>query len=121
METPAQEAARLLIALDELVGREGGLLRGGYYDLAAEIRERTAPLVQQLAGLAGQPGVEDCRPRLAALQARSAEHAAFISGKITALAAELRLIDQARHRVAQVAPVYTREPARGTPRWQAAV
>lgn len=121
METPAQQAARLLRALDELVGREGMFLRGGYYDLAAETRGRAAPLVQQLAGLAGQPGVEDSQPRVAALQARSADHAACISKKITELAAELRLIDQARHRVAQVAPAYTREPARGISRWQAAV
>ena len=48
------QAARLLIALDDLVEREATFLRGGYYDLAAETRERAEPLAQQLYP-AGRP------------------------------------------------------------------
>lgn len=121
METATHQAARLLLALEELVEQEGIFLRGGYYDLAAEIRNRAAPLVDQLAGLAGQPGIDSYQPRVAALQTRSAEHADFISRKMIELTVELRRIDEARHRASQVAPAYTRSLDRGTPRWSAAV
>lgn len=121
MEAPAQQAARLLVALHELVEREGVFLRGGYYDLAVETRERTAPLIRQLAGLAGQPGLEAQQSRVAALQARCAEHENFIRAKIAELNEELQRVERARHRAAQVAPAYAQDPARGFARWRAAV
>jgi|CXWL01.1.fsa_nt_gi hypothetical protein len=121
METAAQQAARLLIALTELVEREGTFLRAGYYDLATEARERAGPLVRQLTCLAGQPGLEAFVPKVAALQASNDEHDAFLCGKFAELAAELRRIDETRHRVAQMAPVYAPGTGRAGMHWQAAV
>ncbi|MBI2815130.1 MAG: hypothetical protein HYX71_12695 [Opitutae bacterium] len=121
METAAQLASRLLTALQELVDREGIFLRGGYYDLAAETRGRADPLIRQLVELAGQPGLEAHQRRVAALQARSAEHEAFISGKMAELSAELRRIELARHRAAHAAPAYARDAERGHIRWRTAV
>jgi hypothetical protein len=121
MESPGQQATRLLDALDELIGQEGMYLRGGYYDLVVGIRQRTEPIVQQLTALAGQPGVaDDCRPRVAALLRLSAEHDAILQGKIEELGAEIRRTDQARYRATQMAPAYAGAHTASLPRFQAA-
>lgn len=121
METSAQQAARLLIAVEELADRESTFLRGGYYDLATESRERTEPLVQQLIRLAGQPGLDAYQPSVTALQARNAENDAFLSGKMTELAIELRRIEEARQRATRMAPAYSHATDHPSVRWQAAV
>lgn len=120
MEQPSQKASRLLTALEEMVEQEGMYLRGGFYDLAVELRQRTDPLVQDLAGLAGAPGVDELRPRVAAVLGRSACHDALLAMKMTELSDEIHRIDQARHRTAQVAPAYAAAPAPALPRFQAA-
>ena len=120
METPAQTATRLLGALQELTGQEGMYLRGGYYDLAADVRRRTAPLVEQLAALAGQPGLPDVRAEVRALVELSERHAAFMREKMSELGAEIRRTDQARQRVAQVVPAYGQPAAPAPKRFAAA-
>ncbi len=120
METPVQMAARLLTALDELTEQEGMYLRGGYYDLAVETRQRAEPLVRRLTGMAGLPALGELRSQVAAVLEHSERHAAFLREKLEELGAEIRRIDQARHRVAQVAPAYSRSPGAGTPHFQAA-
>lgn len=120
METPAQTAARLLASLDELTGQEGIYLRGGYYDLAVETRRRAAPLVRLLNDMAGQPGLEELRSPVTALLEQSERHAAFLREKLEALGAEIRRIDRARYRLAQVAPVYAQSLAGEIPNFQAA-
>jgi len=107
MEAPRETAARLLAALDMLVEQEGMYLRGGYYDLSVETRQRAEPIVQHLATLAADPALADeFRPRITAITERSAIHAEFLRGKLVDLATEIRGNDQARQRVAQVAPAY---------------
>ena len=107
MEVPRETVARLLAALDTLVEQEGMYLRGGYYDLSAETRQRADPLVQRLVALAADPAVADeFRPRVTAVLERSAGHAEFLRGKLEDLAAEIRGTDQARQRAAQIAPAY---------------
>lgn len=120
METPALKAARLLGALDEMVEQEGMYLRGGYYDLAGEIRQRAEPLVQMLVGLAGQPGVSALGSQVTALVERSDRHAAFMRDKLQELDQEIQRIDQARFRTAQVAPAYTQAAEAIAPRFEAA-
>ena len=120
METPVQMAARLLAALDELTEQEGMYLRGGYYDLAVETRQRAEPLVRQLTGMAGLPGMGGLRPQLTVVLEHSERHAAFLRGKLEELGAEIRRIDQARHRVAQIAPAYSHSPVVVAPHFQAA-
>jgi hypothetical protein len=120
METPVQMAARLLAALTELIDQEGMYLRGGYFDLAAETRQRADPLVRQLAKMADVPGVGAYRPQVDAVLKRSARHATFLQEKLEELGAEIRRIDQARHRAAQVAPAYAHTRDVVTPRFQAA-
>ncbi len=120
METPVQTTARLLAALDELTGQEGIYLRGGYYDLAMETRRRAAPLVRLLNEMAGKPGMEELRSQVTAVFVHSERHAAFLWEKLEALAAEIRRIDRARHRVAQIAPAYARSLVAEIPNFQAA-
>jgi len=106
MDTPARKAARLLDALDELVGDEGLYLRGGHYDLAVETRQRTAPLVDALAAMAGDPAMADFQPRVAALVRRGTAHDEFLKSKMGEMGEEIRRTDQARYRAAQMAPAY---------------
>src|SRR5882672_8490972 len=120
METPVQTADRLLTALEDLTEQEGMYLRGGYYDVAAETRQRAEPLVRQLTSLAGANGVDELRPRVAAMLTRSDRHAAFLREKLAELGVQMRHTDQARHRVARVAPAYSRPPGAALPRFQAA-
>jgi two-component SAPR family response regulator len=121
METPREFATRLLTVLDELVEQEGMYLRGGYYDLAVESRQRAEPFVQQLVGLAADAAIAaEFRPRVTTVLERSAEHAALLQGKLADLALEIRRTDQARHRAAQVAPAYGSSPRAELPRFQAA-
>lgn len=120
METPIQMVARLLTALDELIEQEKMCLHGGYYERAVQIRERSAPIVDQLVKLAYAPGVDAFRPRVAAVVGRSARHAAFLQEKIEELGAEIRRINHARFRAAQVAPAYAPDSGGLAPRFQAA-
>ena len=120
METPAQTAARLLGALRELTAQEGMYLRGGYYDLAVDIRRRAAPLVQQLSALAGQPDVQSVQPEVRALVELGEAHAAFLRGKMAELGAEIRRTDQARQRLAQVVPAYAPPAGAALTRFEAA-
>ena len=120
METPGQTAARLLASLEELIEQEGMYLRGGFYDLAVETRERAAPFVQRLCATANLPDVAEHRPRIEALIRRSAGHATFLQEKIEELGVEIRRTDQARFRAVQMAPAYARASGTAAPRFQAA-
>lgn len=120
METPTQFAARLFTALAELVEQEGMYLRGGYYDLALETRQRADPLVQQLVTLASEPSLGDFRLQVTAVLERSASHGAFMQGKLTEIATEIRRTNQARQRTAQVAPIYAGAAPLAAARFEAA-
>jgi hypothetical protein len=120
METPVQCAGRLLGALNELVTEEGMYLRAGSFELAAEIRQRTEPIVNRLVELSTSPGVSAFRDQVAAVVERSARHAGFLQEKMEEFRAEIRRTDQARHRTAQLAPAYVRAPVVTTRRFQAA-
>ncbi len=104
----------MLAALDELIAQEGMYLRGGYFDLAMETRERAEPLVQQLVAMAEMSGVTDYIPQVMALVERSDQHSAFIDGKLQELGAEIRRIDQAHHTAQQVVP-YARSTGQPAP------
>jgi hypothetical protein len=120
METPVQCAARLLIALNELVDREGMHLRSGSYRLAAEVRRRTDPLVRRLVELSNLPGVSDFRAEVMAVVEKSAVHSALLKEKMDECHAEIRRNDQARRRTAQLVPAYVRNPNGGRTRFWAA-
>lgn len=120
METPAQKTGRLVGALEELIEQEGMYLRGGYYDLAVEVRERTAPLVEQLVRLARQPEAATWQPRIEVAVTRSQAHATFLQEKMDELRAELRQIEQARHRTVRVLPAYAPAARAIEPRFLAA-
>jgi hypothetical protein len=111
METPIQESSRMLQALEELIEQEGMYLRGGYYDLAVQVRDRAAPLVQRLIQLDGQTEVATLRPRVDVLLAKSTVHATFLSQKMSELKAEIDHIERVRHRNARMRPAYGRVPS----------
>ena len=120
METPLTKATRLLAALSDLVDQEDMYLHGGYYDLAVEIRQRSAPLVQQLVEVAGETGVARLGPQVTALVQRSDRHAAFLQEKLQEMGQEIRRTDRARQRTASIAPVYKQAGTEVANRFRAA-
>lgn len=106
METPAQTALRLLAALEEFAAQEGNLLRTLDVVEAVGIQERAAPLVQALGDLSRHPEVMALRPRVAELLARREQNRHFLDAQLERLQSELRRVDEARQRLASLAPVY---------------
>ncbi len=120
METPFQCASRLLVALDELVAREGVYLRAGSFELAAKVRESAGPVVGRLVELSHFPEVAAMRARVMAIVERSRQHSLILEEKMTEFRAEMRRTDQARQRTSQLAPAYVRPPAAKNQRFVAA-
>ena len=107
METPAQTAVRLLAALEDLALREQANLRNLDLVEAVEMIERAAPLVERLAELAADPAVATLRPRVEAFLEQRRQSAALIDAHLARLQSEMRRVDEARQRLARVAPVYS--------------
>ena len=106
METPLQTAKRLLTALEDLTAQESILLRTLDYVDAVAIQERAAPLVDQLAALAVHPEVSALNAKVKALVDRRQQSRFFLDAQLGRLQSELRRIDEARTRLARVAPAY---------------
>jgi len=106
METPFQNALRLLSALEDLAGQESVLLRSLDLVEAVQISERAAPLVEKLCELALDPAVATLKPRVEELVSRRRRNAVLLDNHLARLQSELRRIDEARTRLSRVAPVY---------------
>ena len=106
METPVQTAVRLLSALEDFSAQEANLLRTMDFVEAVAVQERAFPLVRMLAELANEPGVAALKPQVAALLARREQNRHFIDAQLARLQSELRRIDEARIRLARLAPAY---------------
>lgn len=106
MATAHQTAQRLLAALEDLAGQEAVLLRSLDLVEAVQISERAAPLVEKLCALATDPDLADLRPRVEDLVAQRRRNAVLLDSHLARLQSELRRIDEARSRLARVAPVY---------------
>lgn len=102
-----QTARRLLAALEDLASQEGVLLRSLDLVEAVQISERAAPLVEKLCALlAEEPEVASLRPRVEELVAQRRRNVVLLDSHLSRLQSELRRIDEARIRLARVAPVY---------------
>jgi hypothetical protein len=110
METPLQTATRLLAALEDLTAQESILLRTLDFVDAVAVQERAAPLVDQLSALAIHPEVSSLRPKVLGLVERRQQSRHFLDAQLGRLQSELRRIDEARSRLARVAPVYVGAP-----------
>jgi len=110
METPHQNALRLIAALEDLARQEGVLLRSLDLVEAVQISERAAPLVEKLCALAVHPEVSALRPRVQELVAQRRRHSTLLDAHLARLQSELHRIDEARIRLARVAPVYGAGP-----------
>jgi hypothetical protein len=106
METPVQTAVRLLSALEDMAAQESNLLRTLDFVDAVEIQERAAPLVQKLVELAHHPEVAALQSRVGALLTRRNQNRHFLDAHLAQLQSELRRIDEARVRLAGLAPAY---------------
>jgi hypothetical protein len=107
MSTPFQTAQRLLSALEDLASQESVLLRSLDLIEAVQISERAAPLVERLCAIiAESPEVAPLRPRVEELVAQRRRSAVLLDSHLERLQGELRRIDEARTRLARVAPVY---------------
>jgi hypothetical protein len=120
METPVQTAARLLTALEDLAAQEATMLRTLEFVDAVAIQERTAPLVQKLAELAAHPEVAALRERVGELLARRNQNRHYLDTELARLQVELRRVDEARLRLAGLAPAYTTGNASVRPRFNTA-
>lgn len=109
METPVETATRLLVALDDLALQEGALLRSLDVVEAVQVAERAAPLVEKLCALSNDPGLTQLRPRIMDLVQQRRCNATLLDAHLARLQSELRRIDEARTRLARVAPVYGSE------------
>jgi len=106
MATPVQTAGRLLDALEDLVGQETVLLQAADFAAVASLQARTAAIVGELAILALDPPVWAFRPRVDAVIARRRRNTLLIDRQCASAQAGLRRIDEARSRLARVAPAY---------------
>ena len=106
MESPAETAARLITALEDLVGQETMLLRTMDFVEAVAVQERAAPVVARLCELAADPAVRTLQPRVAQLARRREQNYHFLDAQLARMHEELRRIDEARGRLRQVAPAY---------------
>lgn len=102
------------------MGREETYLDAGNFDLVAQTRERTGPIVRHLVELSAMPGVAEFRTRVAALVGRIARHSLVIEEKMQELGDELRRTDQAHQRASQLGPAYVRNSVAAVPRFSAA-
>lgn len=112
METPLQIATRLLAALEDITSQESVLLRTLDFVDAVALQERAAPLVDQLAALAKHPDVSTLRRQVSALVDKRQQSRHFLDAQLGRLQSELRRIDEARTRLAKVAPAYVVTPER---------
>ncbi len=116
-----QVAQRLLASLEDLASQEAVLLRSLDLVEAVQISERAAPLVEKLCALAADPDLTDLRPRIEDLVAQRRRNTVLLDSHLGRLQAELRRIDEARNRLARVAPVYHGgQPATLEPRFNTA-
>ncbi|MFI5336188.1 MAG: hypothetical protein ACHQ5A_05370 [Opitutales bacterium] len=106
METPVQTALRLLDALEDLAAQETANLRNLDFVEAVQVLERSAPLVNRLAELAADPEVLALRPRIAALLDQRQQSASLLDAHLARVQSEMRRVDEARARLAKIAPVY---------------
>lgn len=106
METPLQTARRLLGALEELAAEEAANLSNLDFVEAVQVIERATPLVVRLAELAEHPEVHSLRPQVQDLLIRRRQNVALLDRHLTGIQSEMRRVDEARGRLARVAPVY---------------
>ncbi|MBA4137980.1 MAG: hypothetical protein C0518_11740 [Opitutus sp.] len=108
MRSPLQTAQRLLTALEDLASQESVLLRSLDLVEAVQISERAAPLVEELCALVAEsPEVAPLRDRVEELVAQRRRSAVLLDSHLSRLQTELQRIDEARNRLARVAPVYS--------------
>lgn len=107
METLAQRCARIAAALEDLVTQESVALRTRDFEAADTIADRAAPLVEWLAAYAHAiPAAVS--GRIAAVQARRAEHLEWLAAETALGREELQQIAATRRRVVQIVPAYRR-------------
>jgi hypothetical protein len=108
METPAQTAARLLDALQDLVAQEAVIVRAGDYAELAALQARTAALGDKLGELAANPAVLALRGRVEATLAQRRQSQAMLEQRLAGARAEIQRLHLGRQRLGQVAPAYGR-------------
>ena len=108
-------AARLLGALEILVGRQAASFGGARWAEALAAERRAAPLIAHLARL-GPQTIAAVRPRLGALLARRGEFRVKIAERRARLEGDRRRLEEARGRLQQVARYARTAPRKETSR-----
>ena len=105
METPAHRLHRWISALEDLVGRETLLLRGGDPRAAREVQDRIGALIGELAGQAAAADVP-ARARIAAIVAQRRASEVWLQSALEQGRAELRRVEADRRRLVRMRPAY---------------
>jgi hypothetical protein len=108
METPAQTCARLVAALEDLVAQEAATLEARDFATVVHLQERAAPLVEHLATHSAEVVDVSLRERIRMLLERRQQSGEWLAAQIEQTKEALRLNDERRHRVTQIAPAYGR-------------
>lgn len=118
METPVQTCARLLGALEDLIGQETASLAARDFAAIRLIQQRAAPLVDYV-GTHG-PAVAKTHPairtRVTAVLARRQQNLATLGAQIAETRQRLDETRQSQVRVARIGPAYGRATTAAIPR-----
>lgn len=122
METPEENALRLLAALEILVAEEEFAVRSGEFEQTLAVQERAEPVVIRLAELLSNSGLpaparRSLEPRLTALRARRAASLDVLNSRLVEMQTSLATLDAARHQLGELKSAYgvCRRLPRGTP------
>jgi hypothetical protein len=108
METPRQKCARLLVALEDLVGQEISCVRTGDFAGLCSLQDRAGPLVTWLVEHGPAIADADIRRRIAGVLESRQRTAAALASEIARTRSEVDGLSVSLRTVARVAPVYGR-------------
>jgi hypothetical protein len=106
METPRQQCARLIVALQDIADQEGASVRSGDMAMVRSLQERAAPLVEWL--VQNGPAIADAeiRRQIAAILALREKSARLLATAAAQARAEVESLNGRQRTIARIAPVY---------------
>jgi hypothetical protein len=107
-ETPAQQCARIVRALEDLAAQEAAAVETCDFTAAYGVQERAAPLVDFLVQQADSFRDEALANRVKAVHTLRAKTGERLGAEIVRTREALREMQAVRSRVAQVGPAYGR-------------
>ena len=108
MQSRTQRSARLVAAVEDLVGQEAVALQAGDFNALPAIQERLGLLVTEIVACAGDFRDEPLQGRIRAVQTRRSETTHWLEQAMSDARAQMRETEAAQRRTAIVVPAYGR-------------